>query len=282
MSAQPLYEYGGQGQVIHMALANGFPPATYTPLLHPLTAHYRVLSLPPRALWPDAGPAPTEPSSWREVTMDLLAGLHHYALEGVIAVGHSFGAVASMLAVIEQPQRFRGLVLLDPTFLPLPVLEMVQAAHTQGIMPRIPLIEQAQVRRDHFADASEAFTYWRAKSLFKDWTDDALWVYTHAMLRPADEGAGLQLTWPRDWEAYYYMSIITEVWDELPKLRGLLPTLILAGETSDTYLPASAAQVREILPDATHVTLPGGHLFPHTAPDAARALIEDWLREQKL
>lgn len=42
----PLYHLGGQGTPLHLAVANGFPPAVYQPLLTPFTEMYRVVSLP--------------------------------------------------------------------------------------------------------------------------------------------------------------------------------------------------------------------------------------------
>ncbi len=278
MTQQPLYEFGGQGPVMHIALANGFPPLTYHPLLDAFTADYRVISLPPRGLWPGIGAPPQEPDNWESVAQDLLDGLRHYQLEDVIAIGHSFGAVASMLAVLAEPSRFRALILLDPTLLPPHAMEMIKAMHEQGLMPRFPLVEQAQVRRNQFSDVQAAFDYWRGKSLFKDWSDEALWLYTRSMTQPAADGTGVELTWPREWEAYYYMSINPDMWEITPRLNGLLPTLIIAGGATDTFMPESVEKAKALLPDATHVTLPGyGHLFPHSAPAPAQAIIAAWL-----
>src|SRR6185369_13014630 len=50
--------------------ANGFPPATYLPALAPLLDRSRVSGLPPRALRPDAGPAPERPGSWESLATD--------------------------------------------------------------------------------------------------------------------------------------------------------------------------------------------------------------------
>jgi pimeloyl-ACP methyl ester carboxylesterase len=274
---QPIHEYGGSGPVMHMALANGFPPQTYTPLLAPFTRRYRVTCLPPRALWPGIGLPPDTPGSWRDLADDLLAGMRHYDLSGVTAVGHSFGAIATLLAALADPGRFRALVLLDPTLLPPDTMAMLAAAHAQGLMPRFPLVEQARVRRHRFESAQAAFDYWRAKPLFQDWTDEALWLYTHSMTRPADDGDGLALTWPREWEAHYFMSVYTAIWDDLPRLNGLLPVLVIGGETTDTFVAESVAKARELLPAATFASVPGGHLFPHTAPVATRSLMEGWL-----
>ena len=78
------------------------------------------------------------------------------------------------------------------------------------------------------------------------------------------------------------MSMYADSWDDLPRVRGLLPTLVLAGDASDAFQPESAALARELLPEATHVTISGGHLFPHSAPDATRAALETWLAENGL
>lgn len=276
MPAQPLYDFGGSGPLLHMAVANGFPPQTYEPLLDPLTDTYHVVSLPPRALWPGIGTPPEQVGDWRELADDLLMGIQAHNMQDIIAIGHSFGAIASMLAALEQPQRFRALVMLDPTMLPPPIMTAFREARTQGEIPRFPLIEGAQKRKDQFESRDEAFAYWRGKPLFHDWTDEALRLYSESMTRPA--GDGFTLSWPRDWEAYYYMAFYLDSWDDLPKLRGLLPTLIIRAQHSEAYIKEASDVAETVLPDATHITLPGvGHLFPQAAPDATRQIISDWL-----
>lgn len=282
MTSYPLYDIGGAGPVLHLAVANGFPPHTYRPLLEPLTDAYRVVSLPPRALWPGIGAPPEQPGSWRELADDLLAGLRQHDLTGVIAVGHSFGGVASLLAALADPQRFHALILLDPTILPPPVMDAIRTVRQQNGELRLPLVDGALKRRSRFADYGEAFAYWRGKPLFSDWTDSALHLYTESMTRPAPDG-GLELTWNPLWEAYYYQSIYTEVWDDLPRLDGLLPILVVGGETTDTFVTESRDLVRKLLPHATHATVSGrGHLFPHSAPAETRRIIRGWLNSTGL
>lgn len=282
MPEQPLVELGGTGgAVMHIAVANGFPPQTYTPLLAPLTARYRVVSLPPRPLWTNP-PPPDSVTSWRSLASDMLAGLRKHDLRDVIAVGHSFGAVASMLAVLEEPSRFRALILLDPTFLPPHLLWLIKLSRIFRFEHRQPLVQGALRRRARFATEQEAFDYWRGKPLFRDWSDDVLWLYTRSLTRPAPDG-GLELAWSPQWEARYYKTIFTESWRELPKLRGVLPVLAIRGTTTNTFLEASARKFRRVLPAAVYAEIEGhGHLFPHSAPDQTRAIMEGWLGEQGL
>jgi pimeloyl-ACP methyl ester carboxylesterase len=272
-----LYEFGGSGPVLLLAVANGFPPQTYAPLLQPLTARYRVVSLPPRPLWHNP-PLPDSAPSWRVLADDLLAGMREYGLNDVLAVGHSFGGVASMLAVSAEPRRFRGLVMLDPTMLPLWKLRIATIARKVGVEVRLPLVQGARRRRSRFASVDEAYAYWRSKPLFADWPDATLRLYAESMTCPAPDGDGLMLTWSPDWEAHYYETIFTEGWRELPKLRGLLPTLAVRGTTTNAFVEASARRFRRVLPEAAYAEIEGhGHLFPQSAPEQTRAIMEGWL-----
>jgi pimeloyl-ACP methyl ester carboxylesterase len=272
----PLYDFGGSGPVLHIAIANGFPPQTYIPLVGPLTAHHHAVCLPPRALWPDADRL-EKPASWETLGDDLLAGLREHDLTGVVAVGHSFGAIASMLAVIQEPARFRALCLLDPTILPDHALALVDQARAKGLAARIPLAMGARRRKQHFASKAEALAYWQDRALFADWPEESLQCYVDGMLRPAADD-GFELTWPPEWEAHYYETVYTRPWPLVERLRGLLPVLVVSGGTSDTFVEASARKMRDLLPEAAYRTVPGcGHLFPQAAPDAARAILSAWL-----
>src|SRR5688572_23453226 len=99
----PLYDFGGTGTIMTLAIANGFPPATYRLMLEPLTDRYHPVSVLPRALWPDAQP-PEMLTTWRQKSDDLLAAMREHGFDQVIGVGHSMGGIATMLAAIAEPE----------------------------------------------------------------------------------------------------------------------------------------------------------------------------------
>lgn len=279
MPDYPLVELGGNGLPIHLALANGFPPEVYRPLLEPFTARFRVLCLLPRPLW-NPPPDPDGLTSWRQFAADLLEGLRAHNLTDVIAVGHSMGGVHSLLAALAEPQRFRALILLDPTILPPLTLAAIRLLRAVGMGQRFPLVQGALRRRAHFASAEEAFAYWRGKPLFRNWSDEVLRLYAEGLTHPAPDG-GVTLRWSPQWEARAYQTIFTEVWREVPRLRGVLPILVLRGAQTNTFVAASERRMRRLLPEATYVTLQGhGHLFPMSAPQEAQQVIAAWLKEQ--
>ena len=281
--AYPLFDLGGSGPIVLLAPANGFPPETYTSALEPLLAGHRVVSLPPRAMWPDAGMPPERPGSWTELADDLLEGMRQHDLPPVVAIGHSFGGVVSLLAAVREPSRFRGLALLDPTILPPAMMAEIREQRERGEMSFRPLVQGARKRRDRFESTGEAFDYWRQKPLFADWPDDAVWAYARAMLRTGDEGEGFVLSWSSAWEAYYYESFYTDTWDDVDKLDPAIPVLVVGGARSETFLPASAALFRARLRHGTHLHIPErGHLFPLSAPAETGRVLQSWLESLEL
>jgi pimeloyl-ACP methyl ester carboxylesterase len=281
-TAIPAFEFGGTGPLINLAVANGFPPQTYIPVMRSLLDQHSAISVLPRALW-DPTPPPEMLTHWRQQADDLLAGLEQRHLTDIIAIGHSMGGVASMLAALKQPQRFRALVLLDPTFLPPPVLGAIAALRALGLGHRIPLAQGARRRRDRFESTEAAYEAWRKRRLFAKWPDETVRLYTESMTRPAPDGDGVVLTWSKEWEVRYYERIITDVWGMIGTLRGLLPVLAVRGTDTETFTAASCRKFRRLVPDATIVEIEGhGHLFPQSAPDETGRIVRGWLEERGL
>lgn len=284
----PLYAFGSPSEppdgkrLILFGVGNGFPPPLYAPLLQPLTERARVISLLPRALWPQPQPL-SATRSWLDIVADVRAGMRTHHLAGAVVMGHSGGAIVSLVAAAEDPAMFRALVLLDPTIFVPPVLWRLGRMRAAGLVDQMPLVASAARRRSRFDSIDEAVTFWSGRSLFQDWPEVLVRWYAENVLQPALEG-GFELRWSPAWESHYYATILTSTWRYVGRLRAHdLPILILRGETSTTYLPDAAAMMRRVLPKAAHVEIRGhGHLFPLTAADETRAHIEGWLSEQRL
>jgi len=142
-----------------------------------------------------------------------------------------------------------------------------------------PLAERAAKRRDRFESRDEAYEYFKGKALFADWPDKTVRLYADSL---DFDGGGYILAWPRAWEAYYFRTLYTHTWQDLPKLATTnIPMLVIRGGESDTFLPDAMQRMQMILPDATYKEITGhGHLFPHSAPDETRQIITDWLDAQ--
>ncbi|MCY3833152.1 MAG: alpha/beta hydrolase [Chloroflexi bacterium] len=281
--SQPLIELAGAAGAppLHLAPANGFPPRAYLPLLRKLRA-YRCVSLPPRALWDDQGP-PSAYRDWSADAEDLLAGLAARQIGAVIAAGHSLGGIVSMLALLKAPERFKALIMLDPPILPPAMLAAVRRAWDDGAIEQMPLVQGALRRRETFASRAEAFARFRHKRLFADWSDESLWLYVEHGVRPRGSGDGFELVWSREWEAHYFATVYLRIWEDLPRLTGSPPVLIVRGGESDAFAAESFARLRSLTPAAHCLELAGqGHLFPQAAPKLTARVILDWLESERL
>ncbi|KGE02894.1 alpha/beta fold hydrolase [Pseudohaliea rubra] len=269
-------DFGGEGIPVLFAHANGYPPASYRRFLQRLTTVCRVFAVRHRPLWGAPEP-PAGRLRWSTFAGDLLEALEGTGLERPWLLGHSMGGTIGLLAARQAPERFRGLLLLDPVFLPARFV-LASSLAPRRRLERMPMIRRTLARPQHFTDRDEAFAFYRGKRAFSAFDDEALADYVAASCRPAAAG-GVELAFPAAWEAAIYASAPL-VWPQLAGLR--LPTLGLRGEHSDTLTAAMFLRWGRLQRRAELHRSPGGHLFPleHPAPAAQRVL--DYLSRVKV
>lgn len=273
MTASSVYRYGGHGPVVHLAQANGFPPATYRQLALSLTDRYELLALLPRPLWP--GSSPASAPSWHTLAEDLVAGLDGLGLRGIAAVGHSIGGVLTLWSAVRRPDLFRAVVIVDPVILPPSWLRLVRMERVLGLQPRPSLVRGALRRRRVWPSHQACFDHYRTKPLFARWPDATLWDYVQGGTRTRDDGQ-VELLFPGEWEAHIFATVPTDVWHDVPRLRT--PALIVRGQHSETFRPEVQARMVRLLPQACFITIPdAGHLVPMERPPEVGAAICDFL-----
>lgn len=249
--------------VIHIAHANGFPPEVYGELAAPLTEAHRVVALPARPLW-EPSPPPNEFYNWRVLAEDMITGLE--SLAPVIGIGHSLGGVSTLIAAIQRPDLFSAIILLDPVLFPRSFIWWLAATPQWVPKPESPLVKKALRRRQHWQNEQEAFDRFRSYSVFAKWSDEALWAYVRGLTSPTEDG--IVLRYAPQWEARIYETAPRSVWGWwrwLPNIE--IPTLVLQGENTDTFVAASSQLWTKVRPDLPVITVPEtGHLFPIEAP----------------
>jgi pimeloyl-ACP methyl ester carboxylesterase len=272
-SPLPLQDLGGHGPLLHLSHANGFPPGSYRLLARSLAGACHVVAFPARPLWPATDPRAI--STWRPLARDLVRSLEGLSRPGIVGLGHSLGGVLTLWAAIDRPDLFAALVLVDPVILPPLWLWMLRLLRLLGLHHRQPLVQGALRRRRTWPHRQACFDHYRAKGLFARWSDAALWDYVQAGTRPVAAG-GVELSYPPEWEARIYATTPTGIWRDVPRLR--LPTLVLRGQHSGTFVPRARDRLARLLPAAHVATIPGaGHLLPMERPAATAAAIARFL-----
>jgi pimeloyl-ACP methyl ester carboxylesterase len=204
-----------------------------------------------------------------------LAGLKEMSAQKVIAIGHSLGGVATLYAAVREPELFSHVILIDPTMLPPAFLRKVWFLKWFGIETRKELVRGALRRRRQWAGREEAYQSFKTRPLFKQWPDETLWAYVEGMTAPSKTG-GIELIYPPEWEARIYQTIPTDVWKFAARLTQ--PTLVIRGETSNTFTADSEKAFRKALPGAYFaVVKEAGHLVPQERPEEVCRLIMEFL-----
>jgi pimeloyl-ACP methyl ester carboxylesterase len=255
--------------------ANGFPPATYQPLLQQLASAHSLLLPELRPLW--AGSQTAEVRNWGVLSSDLLQFLALHANQPVIGSGHSLGAVVTLRAAVLQPERFRSVILVDPVLLPPKICLQWAIAKLLRQTHRHPLYEPARKRRAHFKDASEMFQKMRRAKVFAQMSDEALQAYIHAATEPNPQG-GIRLRYRPEWEAHIYRTNPIWSWRWLRGLR--LPLCVIWGEHSNTVQADSERWLHAWQPKATFVKVAGAtHLVPLEQPTVVAAAMAAFLNQ---
>jgi pimeloyl-ACP methyl ester carboxylesterase len=275
----PLLDFGGKGQPLHFAHANGYPPDCYVNLIKQLTPHYHVFSLLQRPLWP--GTIPEEINDWYPLTDDFLHLLDEQHITSVIGIGHSMGGVVTLRAASHDPSRFKALVLIDPVLFPPYMILFWSLIKHLGLGYRFhPLVVGALRRRRQFDSIESLMRGYRCKSIFKYLDDKNLATLIKGLLKPRLDGS-YELQYSPEWEARIYVTGIWHDWDlwrGLPKLK--IPLMIIRGSETSTFLASTARRVKRIHPSTRIETIERStHLVPIEKPDEVSKVILSFLEE---
>ena len=267
----PHHNFGGNGPLIHFAHANAYPPGCFRQMLTPLTNHYQIIGMHHRALWP--GSQPQQVTSWHQFADDLIQFLQQQNLQNIIGIGHSMGAVTTMLAALKQPTLFSQLILIDPVFFPQKLIQTITT--NPDLTKQNPLYQRTLNRRRHWPSPQEAFHHFRAKTPFQQWTDIALKDYIQQGMHQ-DQGQ-ITLTFTPEWEAHIYSIPPLTVWQDIPHLTH--PTLAIRGQTSHTLLPDAWQHWQQLQPQAQFIEIPDtGHMIPMQRPQHLAQIILNHLQ----
>ncbi len=270
-------DFQGTGPEFHFLHANGYPPACYLPLIDLIKEKYHVTGMHLRPLWP--GSKPSEISSWHPFSEDFRNFLAEQNFGPIIAAGHSLGAVISLRAALKYPSLFRALILIDPVIFSPRMITSYRLINAVGLSDKFhPWIKGALRRRRKFDNLDALFNAYRRKSIFHYFSDESLWAYIHGIAKPSSQG-GFELTFSPEWEAQIYHTGIwpdMDLWKNLPSLS--VPTLIIRGSETDTFLPAAARRIKRIRPEIVITSVKEAtHLVPLEKPQETFDIIQNFL-----
>ena len=272
----PSFDFGGNGAPLHFLHANGYPPDCYKPLLQLLKTQHHVFGMMLRPLWDDS--KIEDIHDWHPLSDDLLRFLTTGGTGPAIGVGHSIGGIVTLRAALHDPGKFRALVLLDPVLFVPSFLVMWNLIRTIGLGNKLhPMIAGAMKRRRTFDNLDMVFRGYRSRDVFKYMSDESLRAYITGITKPKADG-GFELAYSPEWESRIYLTGLLDfdLWRDLPKLE--VPTLIIRGAETDTFLEKTANLVKKKNPKIQIKTLEKStHILPLERPQEVFDLMQTFL-----
>ena len=265
-------EWGSSGPSLLFSHATGFNAETYRALLEPLSARFHVYATDQRGHGFTSLP-PLSPQDWiiyRDDTLRFLDGLDGRPM---ILAGHSMGAIVSVMAALLRPDLVRGLVLVEPVFVPGDALTRLLMSWNARLGNSGPsLAERAVKRRAEFDSLEAAQSAYQGRGAFRSWPNEMLRDYLKGGLLPMEDGR-VRLACSPAWEAETFRSTPIGA----AKLsRGLrCPAAIVYGGMSTTCSDAQARLFARGRKGTRRVRVAKAtHFLPMEYPHIVRAEIE--------
>jgi len=247
----------GGGRRPALVLCHGFSDdgLCWRPIATALEPDYDVVMLDARGHGlSDAPEGGYEPIAMGE---DIVAAAQALGLEAPVAIGHSMGAIAALVAAGVHPEAFRAIVLEDP-----PCGWFERQAGEIELADRIERL-RAEIDTRRRRDRSELVEECRTE--FPHWPDSELgpWAEAKIRLRPAAASAV---------DAQERMSV------DWPKIISAVarPVLVIAGEPAlgSALSPQGERLLAEWVPQARIERIHGaGHSVRREAPGAYLRLV---------
>jgi len=257
-------DWGGTGPPAHFSHATGLCAGAYAPLIGELAGSLHLVGMDDRGHGSTKVAAdPKKLKSWDTFASDLEYFFEQFD-KPVIAIGHSRGAVASLILAARRPDLISALVLIDPTILPFSWMWWWYLAKKTGAARWVPIAARAAGRRYRWPDRETILERFRQKPVFRSWQDGFLEAYVDYGTEAAEDG-GIRLCCHPAWEARAFAACNHDVWRYIDRIQQ--PTLLLFGDQSDICLPAAVKRFVKCVPHAEVCAFERtGHFVPMERP----------------
>jgi lipase len=268
----PYLYFGGKVSAPPMVFvhATGFLPWLWQPVVEEFVPENRAWApfiCDYRSCDPEAGGL-----SWDVIARDLAAFCSLQQISNPLIIGHSMGATVSAIASAIYGVQPRGLILIEPIFLP---------EEFYSIKPDIkshPLASRSIKRTNHWDDENAAWSYLKSKSLFESWDERVLRLYLKYGMQRQEEG-NLKLTCSPENEAAMFMGgWDINPWPLLEKLT--CPVLVIEGEKTENKGLVDVQRAVSLLRRGKYQSIAdAGHLIPMQKPRELAQIIKEFSRQ---
>jgi pimeloyl-ACP methyl ester carboxylesterase len=259
---------------VMLSHATGFHGRCFDPVVQSLHADYACTSFDFRGFG-DSLLVQDWSVAWQGYCDDALAIARSLQNKNqIIAVGHSMGATALVMAALIEPELFKALILYEPIIFPESMRNTQTASHQPS-----PLAEGARRRRTTFGSRDEAFANYSSKPPMNSFDEKSLRAYVNygfndARNHETNEHCVVLKCNPEHEARTYETGTSHETWEQLHLLR--VPTWIVAGAFAPMQPSSWSELIAKKIPNSKFIQWPdAGHFGPMQKP----ARLADLVRE---
>ena len=246
--------------------ANGFHGRCFDPVIEDLVTDYNCTSFDYRGHGDSSFPEDLQ-VHWSQYGQDAISVAKTLNTK-IIAIGHSMGGAALVMAALQMPELFRALIIYEPIIFPV---EVQKSASTRN--GPSPLVEGARRRRKTFASREEAFANYASKPPMNVFDPRALNAYVDHGFRDSNDSITLKCS-PEHEARNFEMGADHDTSSQLKNLQ--VPTWVVSGAQQPAQPSGLAAQIANQIPNAKFIEWSDlGHFGPMQQPSRLAKLIRE-------
>lgn len=262
--------------VIQFTHGNGLCALTYEPFLSGLCERYDLFLFDIQGHGDsDCGTIDNTFLGWEENARLLELVWQDYQADygnvSSIGMGHSMGAVLTLLRASEYPSTFSQICLLDPVILSPTMIIGSRIDELFKKKRKMPLAEQARRRFNGWPDEHSAFQFFHRQAFFRHWSSASLNAYIKHGLKQVD--SQLKLKCAPTLEANIFDSVPKSLWNAIRRLKT--DTRIFYGTQTFPFIESSVTRACKKNHRIQAIKVKGDHCFVQTNPeDIALSVIQ--------
>ncbi|MGS2720658.1 alpha/beta fold hydrolase [Paraglaciecola aestuariivivens] len=255
---------------LHFAHANGFPIGSYQAIFNALGEEFEIFGKTKFAHDPAY---PINPNLSNLVD-EMIAYLEQHVAKPVYLVGHSMGGILSFMTACQRPDLVKGLIMLDPPITSGFSRVMFKLLKKTAWIDKFTPAGKTKTRCQSWPAGTDLVAYFKARALFKNFTDACIKDYVNAVIEHRD--GLMQLNYDALIETNIYRNVPHNLHHYYHKLK--VPSLLLTGENSEVCTPRFLGTFVKKTQIPHKKLAAGGHMFPMEQPQKVAAVIGQTLK----
>lgn len=255
--------------LINFVHANGFPAGSYQALFNYFPKEYQVIS---HEKYGHNKQYPVE-NNWQPLVDELINFVKQQLVinnqQQVINVGHSFGGVIAFIAACQQPQLFKGLIMLDPPVVTGSTAVAVKLLKKMRLMDKFSPAGKAKSRCTNWPLGTDIAKLFAARTLFKNFDRRCLDDYiSHGVIEQNNQ---LELVFSAQVEADIFRNLASNLSSYKNQLK--VPASLIYADQTDVFPHAYFEKFVKLNKKINLEITQGGHMFPLEQPEDTAKLI---------